>query len=44
VAGKHFKYVQELLGHASIAITLETYSYAIKGIDGGLEDARGYAL
>jgi integrase len=28
----HPKYVQELLGHASIAITLDTYSHAIPGM------------
>ena len=31
----HPKYVQELLGHASIALTLDTYSHVIPGMDGG---------
>jgi hypothetical protein len=35
VAGKHPKYVQELLGHASINITLDTYSHVIKGWTAG---------
>jgi integrase len=39
VAGKHPKYVQELLGHASISITLDTYSHVIEGMDDGLADA-----
>jgi integrase len=41
----HPKYVQELLGHASIALTLDTYSHVIPGMDGGtasaMEDALG---
>jgi integrase len=44
VAGKHPKYVQELLGHASISITLDTYSHVIEGMDGGLADAMDNAL
>ncbi len=28
----HPKYVQELLGHANIAITLDTYSHVIQGM------------
>jgi integrase len=28
----HPKYVQELLGHANIAITLDTYSHVIPGM------------
>jgi integrase len=35
----HPKYVQELLGHASISQTLDTYSHVIEGMDGGLTDA-----
>jgi hypothetical protein len=35
MAGKHPKYVQELLGHASISITLDTCSHGIEGMDGG---------
>jgi integrase len=44
MAGKHTKYVQELLGHASINITLDTYSHVIEGMDGGLADAMDDAL
>jgi integrase len=44
MAGKHPKYVQELLGHASISITLDTYSHLIEGMDGGLAEARDEAL
>jgi integrase len=44
MAGKHPKYVQELLGHASINITLDTYSLVIEGMDGGLADAMDEAL
>jgi integrase len=44
MAGKHPKYVQELLGHASISITLDTYSHVIEGMDGGLADATDDAL
>ena len=44
MAGKHPKYVQELLGHASISITLDTYSHVIDGMDGGLGDAMDEAL
>jgi hypothetical protein len=35
MAGKHPKYVQELLGHASISITLDTYSHVIEGWTAG---------
>jgi integrase len=44
VAGKHPKYVQELLGHASTSITLDTYSHVIEGMDGGLADVMDDAL
>jgi integrase len=44
MAGKHPKYVQKLLGHASINITLETYSHVIEEMDGGLADAMDDAL
>ena len=41
----HPKYVQELLGHASIALTLDTYSHVLPGMDSGtasaMEDALG---
>jgi len=30
--GVHPKYVQELLGHTNIAITLDTYSHVIPGM------------
>jgi integrase len=40
----HPKYVQELLGHASISQTLDTYSHVIEGMDGGLTDAIDGAL
>ena len=43
-AGKHPKYVQELLGHATISITLDTYSHVIEGMEGGLGDAIDEAL
>ena len=44
MAGKHPKYVQEPLGHASTSITLDTYSHIIEGMDGGLADAIDDAL
>lgn len=40
----HPKYVQELLGHASIAQTLDTYSHILPGMDGGIGDAIDEAL
>jgi integrase len=40
----HPKYVQELLGHASIALTLDAYSHVIEGMDGGITDAIDEAL
>lgn len=42
--GVHAKFVQELLGHATIAITLDTYSHALPGRGGGTEDAMDEAL
>jgi integrase len=30
--GTHPKFVQELLGHATVAITLDTYSHALPGM------------
>ena len=36
VAGKHPKYVHELVGHASICITLDTYSHVIEAMDDAL--------
>jgi integrase len=44
MAGKHPKFVQKLLGHASINITLDTYSHVIEEMDGGLGDAMDEAL
>ena len=44
MAGKHPKYVQKLLGHASIFITLDTYSHVIEDMDGGLAEAMEDAL
>jgi integrase len=35
-AGQHPKFVQELLGHATIAITLDTYSHVLPGMSDGL--------
>ena len=40
----HPKYVQELLGHASIALTLDTYSHVRPGMDGGTGGAIDEAL
>jgi integrase len=40
----HPKYVQELLGHASIAQTLDTYSHVLPGMGGGATDAIEDAL
>jgi len=44
MVGKYPKYVQELLGHANISITLDNYSHVIEGMDGGLGDAMDQAL
>jgi integrase len=44
MAGKHPHYVQELSGHASKNITMDTYSHVIEGMDGGLADAMDDAL
>jgi integrase len=40
----HPKYVQELLGHASTAQTLDTYSHLLEGMDGGTANAMEDAL
>ena len=39
--GQHLKQVQELLGHSSVAITLDIYSHVIPGMGGSdvMEDA-----
>ena len=42
--GVHAKFVQELLGHATIAITLDTYSHVLPGMSDGLADAMDEAL
>jgi integrase len=42
--GVHAKFVQELLGHATIAITLDTYSHVLPGMGGGTADAMDAAL
>jgi len=42
--GKHPKFVQELLGHASVSITLDTYSHVLPGMDDGLAEAMDDAL
>jgi integrase len=40
----HAKYVQEPLEHTSIALTLDTYSRFLKGMDGGIGGAMDEAL
>jgi integrase len=40
----HPKFVQELLGHASVAITLDTYSHMLPGMGGEAADAIGELL
>jgi integrase len=40
----HPKLVQELLGHASVAITLDTYSHMLPGMGSETADAIGEAL
>jgi integrase len=42
--GVHAKYVQELLGQATIAITLDTYSHVLPGMGGGTAAAMDEAL
>ncbi|CAA9472083.1 MAG: Integrase [uncultured Rubrobacteraceae bacterium] len=39
IKGVHPKYVQELLGHANISITLDTYSHVIPGMGNQTMDA-----
>jgi integrase len=43
-AGQHPKFVQEMLGHATIAITLDTYSHVLPGMSDGLASAMDEAL
>ena len=40
----HPKYVQELLGHANIAITLHTYSHVVPGMGDHAARAMEYVL
>ena len=40
----HPKHVQEMLGHASVAITLDTYSHMLPSMGGEVADAIGEAL
>ena len=42
--GVHAKFVQELLGHSTIAITLDTYSHVLPGMGGGTAAAMDEAL
>ena len=42
--GVHAKFVQELLGHATIAITLDTYSHVLPVMGGGSAAAMDEAL
>lgn len=42
--GQHPKFVQELLGHANISITLDTYSHVLPGMGDGLAEAMDDAL
>ena len=43
-AGTHLKVVQERLGHASIAITADTYSHVAPGIQKAAADAFAQAM
>jgi integrase len=40
----HPKLVQELLGHASISTTLDTYSHVLCGMSRGVADSMDYIL
>ena len=40
----HPKYVAEMLGHASVTLTLDKYSHVIPGMDGGTGSAMDDAL
>ena len=42
--GMHPKLVQELLGHANVSITLDTYSHVLPGMGDGFADAMDNAL
>lgn len=41
---QHPKFVQDLLGHANISLTLDTYSHVLPGMGDGLADAMDNAL
>jgi integrase len=40
----HAKLVQELLGHSTIAVTMDTYSHVLPGMGDGLADNMDEAL
>src|SRR5215203_1109908 len=42
--GVHAKFVQELLGHATIAVTLDTYSHVLPGMGNQAANAMEDAL
>ena len=42
--GQHPKHVQELLGHATITLTLDTYSHVLPDMEDGIQDAIDEAL
>jgi integrase len=42
--GTHVKLVQELLGHSTIAVTLDTYSHVLPGMGDRLADTMDEAL
>jgi integrase len=42
--GVHPKFVQELLGHPNVSITLDIYSHVLPGMDDVLADAMDDAL
>ncbi len=42
--GEHPKIVQEMLGHANISITLDTYSYVLPGMHDGAVGRLGMML
>jgi integrase len=42
--GVHAKFVQGLLGHATISITLDTYSHVLPGMGGAAAGAMNEAL
>ena len=42
--GDHLKVVQEILGHATIAIAIDTYSHVLPGVGDGLAGAMDHAM